>query len=152
MFLQSSLRTGPHPATWAPSSVPLDLLALFVLLAVFISGYLSVSTGLGESSSMFCASGGSSSGPSTSAILYLHPKASIPVYCAASPGVGGSRCFPCRGSCPCAPSAASSLACGQVPPTRSSLSSPRDGNPSSIVDVAAAVADSLAPSASSEVS
>ena len=125
LVLQSSLRTGPHPATWAPPSLPLVLLALFLLLAVLGSGHLSVSTGLRESSSMFCASGGSSSGTSTSAILYLHPMASILVSCTASPGLGGSCCFPCGGSCPCAPSGAFSLSCGQVPPTRASLFSSR---------------------------
>ena len=127
LVLQSSLRTGSHPATWAPHSLPLVLLALFLLLAVLRSEHLSVSTGLRESSSTLCASGGSSSGPSTSAILHLHPKASILVSCAASPGLGSSCCFPCRGSCPCTPSGAFFLACGEVPPNRASLLSSRDG-------------------------
>ena len=129
MVLQSSLRTGHHPATWAPSSLPLVLLGLFLLLAVLGSGHLSVSTGLREPSSLFPASGGSSSGPITSAMLYLIPKTSIPVSGVASPGLGGCCCFSCRGSCPCAPSGAFSFACGEVPPTRASLLSSRDRAP-----------------------
>ena len=71
----------------------------------------------------------------------------------ASPDLRGycCYCFPCRGPCPGAPSGAFSLACGEVPPTRSSLFISRDGAPGAIVGAAAAAADSLAPSASSEV-
>ena len=71
----------------------------------------------------------SSSGPITSAILYLLSKASIPVSCATSPGLGGGCCFPCRGSCPCAPSGAVSLAREEVPHARASPLSSRDGDP-----------------------
>ena len=83
-----------------------------------------------------------SSGPITSAILYLISKASIPVSCAASPGLGGGCCFPCRVSCPCAPSGAFSLACREVPPTRASLLSSRDSPPGAIFGSAAAARSS----------
>ena len=114
LVLQSSLRTGPHPATRAPASLPLDLLTLFLLLAVFGSGQLSISTVIRESASIFSASGGTSSGVGTTVTPCLFPKASPdPGWC------GCCCCSSCRVSCPCAPSGTFSLPCGEVPSTLS---------------------------------
>ena len=115
LVLQSSLRTGTNPATWTLSSLPFVTFALFLLLAVLGPRHLSVSTRLRESPSTSYASGGSSSGRSLSAILYLHSTASDLVSCAISPGLGGSWSFPCWGTCPCASCGAFSISCDESP-------------------------------------
>ena len=133
LVFQSSLRTGPHPTTWAPPLLPLDLLALLLLLVVLGSGDISVSTRIRESTSIFSASGGTSSGAGTTVTFYLLRKV--------SPDLGGRCCcccFTCRGSSPCAPFGAFFLACGEAPPRRAVLFSSRDGDPSAIVGAAAA--------------
>ena len=146
---QSSLHASLHPAMWAPPSITLVLLVLLLLLAVLGSGHLSVSAGLRESSPIFSASSRTSSGAGTTVAFCFLPKASIPVSCAASPGLGGGYCFPCRGSCPCAPSGAFSLACGEVSPIRASLLSSRDGAPGAIVGAVVSAVDSLSSRVSS---